>query len=303
MSSSPRRGRGSRSRSVSRSVSRSASRKRHPSSEPVDFELKKHRTDDSESNLTDSDTESPLAGEFKTPLNKPKKAAMASKMSDDDLTRLCDAISAKLKVELKSIISDEIKHQLSPLSTEIAQLKHENQTLKSEYDALLKSVDDLDQYGRRMCLDVSGIPGDYGIVTEDVESKLLTAFNTNPDAPLVCASDIDRCHRKGKFTTGVNRKCIVKFTNSKARDRVYSARKTFGPGVYVMENITRRREHLAYEARRLTRDPDRKLSQTWIAGGQIHAKIVGSDHKWKIRDLDDIERLRAGLTPKPPKEL
>ncbi len=33
------------------------------------------------------------------------------------------------------------------------------------------ALDELDQYGRRMCLEISNIPGDTGITSENVEDK------------------------------------------------------------------------------------------------------------------------------------
>jgi hypothetical protein len=101
--------------------------------------------------------------------------------------------------------------------------------LRAENDALcasLKSnqlqIDELEQYGRRMCLDVTGIQGDTGEVSENVESKLLDKISKvklpNGQKLNITSKDIGRCHRKGKFQDWKgNRKVIVKFTNSKAR--------------------------------------------------------------------------------------
>ena len=62
--------------------------------------------------------------------------------------------------------------------------------------------------------------------------------------------DTDRCHRKGKPKLDKRRKVIVKFTNSKARERAYRARKTLGDGIYVQENlIIFRIKKCHYEAR------------------------------------------------------
>ncbi len=60
-------------------------------------------------------------------------------------------------------------------------------------------------------------------------------------------TDIDKSHRLGKFRpeSSVNRTIIVKFTNSKARDRVLDARKKVG-GIYINEDLSRYRQNIAF---------------------------------------------------------
>ena len=174
-------------------------------------------------------------------------------------------------------------------------LKLENTQLKSELHNSTLQVDELEQYGRRMCLDISGIEGDKGDFTENVETKVLNLFakcklSDGSHLPIT-GSDIDRCHRKGKFK-GHNRKVIIKFTNSKARQSLYIARKQLSSSIYVQENITNFRESLSYEARQLVKA--NKLGKTWVAGCKIHGSYPGETGKFIIKDMATIEAIRDG---------
>jgi hypothetical protein len=86
-----------------------------------------------------------------------------------------------------------------------------------------------------------------------------------------------------------NRKVIVKFTNSKARQSVYSARKRLGDGIFVQENLTPYREYLGYEARKLKRAG--LVTKTWVAGCKIYAQVTGEKTGRQIMNMDDINAI------------
>jgi hypothetical protein len=230
---------------------------------------------------------------------------MAAKFSKDDLRDLANFLAKEFRSvflsELKSetnLTNDEetvqLKHEIQVLREENINLKAENAKLKASLSSSKLELDELEQYGRRMCLDISGIPDDPGTSSENVELKFL---NIAKVAKIELSStDIDRIHRKGKPKEGENRKVIVKFTNSKARDRVYSGRKQLSAGIFVQENLTNFRERLSFEARQLVRE---KLAQkTWIAGCKVYVSCAGeeegSSRKIVIRDLETIQNIREG---------
>ncbi|KAH3846977.1 hypothetical protein DPMN_089287 [Dreissena polymorpha] len=84
-------------------------------------------------------------------------------------------------------------------------------------------------------------------------------------------ADIDRCHRVGSKKDGKQRKVIVKFTNSSARQRLYEARRNLKDGVFIKENLTKFREELAYEARQLVRN--KLLTKSWVAGCKVYGLL------------------------------
>ncbi len=201
-----------------------------------------------------------------------------------------------MKVEINSLIEIET----GKLRREISNLKTENLQLKESLKSTNTALDELDQYGRRMCLEISNIPGDNGSFTENVEEKVL--FLTASKNVDLNASDIDKCHRLGRHhpDSATNRRIIVKFTNSKARQRVYEARRSLGDGTFVQDHLTRLRSQLGFEARKLVRS--KALNKTWVAGSKIYAPSRTTVRNirlplktWKILTLC----MRVGKLPTP----
>ena len=216
---------------------------------------------DSEGEVTDYFDAVESDSEKQSNLTPPQQPSITPpqtmKFSQEDLATLSSKLAPLLIKELKQAFKEEC---LAELRTEIGELIHkQTQPLRDEITRLSNELsktkldhDELAQYGRRMCLDISNLPGDSGSYDEPVENKIL-AFADKAKIPLK-ASDIDRCHRKGKPKLNVNRKIIIKFTNSKARDNVYKAMKSLPDGLFVQDNLTPYRESLGYEARKLKRE-------------------------------------------------
>lgn len=262
--------------------------------------------------LSDNDIEKLsecLSGKLKAPLAKDLKQQLA--------TELKGQIVSEIKTELKSLVDAQLQIATKPLTDQINALQLENKSLKAEIQEihsetntikndnvkLFADLDELDQYGRRMCLDIFNIPGDTGDNSEDVEQRLLSLASTvklDHDQPLdITAADIDKCHRLGVYRvdTPKNRRIIIKFTNSKARQRLWNARKRLGDGIFVAENITRYRENLSYQARELTRGLNPKLARTWVAGGRIYGMMSNTQKKVIIKNTNDIQLIKAGTSP------
>ncbi|KAH3827707.1 hypothetical protein DPMN_129648 [Dreissena polymorpha] len=104
----------------------------------------------------------------------------------------------------------------------------------------------------------------------------------------------------GSKLLGTNRRDIVKFTNSKARQRIFNVRKSFGKGLFVQDSLTPFRSQPSFETRALKRD--HKLTSTWVAGGNIYGLMVlnGHERKVQIKDLDAIDAIRKGVEPSYP---
>lgn len=272
--------------------------KSSPSHPSVQSAIKKHKT---ESDI-DSD------GSFESldvaePANEPISMATCTKFSKEDIKEVADALmkdfKAALIIELKVELKAVIQIETSKLKTEITELKIENKNLKDALKDTNMALDELDQYGRRMCLEVSNVPGDTGSFNEDVEKKVIFLCETNKVD--LSPAEIDKCHRLGRYNPDFdkNRRIIVKFATSKARQRIYDARKSLGDGIYVQEHLTRFRGQLGFEARKLVRT--HQLAKTWVAGCKIYATMnyQGKDVNVHIKDLDDINLIKDGKLPVP----
>lgn len=273
--------------------------KSSPSGQSVQSATKKHRPVLSQQ-VTDCESVDSEGSEDSDELLK-HLSNMPPKFNKEDLKEVADALMCSFRDQLLSEIKDELNTMImvetEKLKSEINDLKKENQTLKVTMKATNASLDDLDQYGRRMCLEIANIPGDTGNPAEDVEQKVLHLTQThNVD---LTSSDIDRCHRLGRYqpSASVNRRIIIRFTNSKARQRIYDCRRSLGDGIFVQEHLTKFRSQLAYEARQLVRA--KTLAKTWIAGSKVFATLIdkGKEIKIQIRDMDDIKAAREGKPP------
>ena len=84
---------------------------------------------------------------------------------------------------------------------------------------LVKKCEDLEQYGRRLCLRILHVDGDDSETSNDVFDKCKELFNNLAlDIPEAC---IDSVHRVGKKTPGKVRPIINRFTTWRHRTMVY----------------------------------------------------------------------------------
>jgi len=182
------------------------------------------------------------------------------------VAELKSVLKAEVITEVQTKIDAELSAVIEPLQAELYHLRQDNAKMRSELLRQELEADELPQYSRRMCLDVSNIAGDEGSPTDDIEGKILR--RCQEVGVELTSNDIDRCHRKGRFRPEFinQRLTIVKFTNSKARQRVYENRRKFGDGIFVQENLTPLRESLSYRCRKLIRDSI--ITNTWVSGAE-----------------------------------
>ena len=118
------------------------------------------------------------------------------------------------------------------------------------------STNNLEQYGRRNNVIISGIPDSVdNNQLEGPVTEILTDININ-----VASNDIEACHRIGKKDSRIgSTKTIIRFVNRKhAKQTLYNKKKlsqvkkkyTFNPNnnpFFISENLTRMNETLAYQ--------------------------------------------------------
>ena len=155
----------------------------------------------------------------------------------------------------------------------------------------------MEQYSRRMCLRISGIPE---AENEEVTKHVLDfAKRVNAN---VGPSDIDRAHRVGRSVSTYDSNerssrrreitCIIKFTNSSARLSLLKGRAKLREdhvtNVFINEDLTPARKSLAYECRRIKRLQTSKVKKTWVYAGYLHI-LDDNGKKVKITCLSDLE--------------
>jgi len=122
---------------------------------------------------------------------------------------------------------EEIKDELKTMQNINKNLKHENAILKQTVASLQKQsaetvveVNNLEQYSRRCCLEIQGIPYTDDENTEEVVVFLVKQLGIN-----ITGSEISVAHRLAPPNdSNKNPAIIVKFLTQKLRDTIYHKR-------------------------------------------------------------------------------
>lgn len=155
--------------------------------------------------------------------------------------------------------------------------------VKSErITALELAVDELEQYGRRTSVRISGlgpfkVGTDFKAVVADVAEAMACVFDP---------SEIDRAHPVGKD----GHQLIVKFTTYTARAKFFESRRKLKDkrsNVFINEDLTGRRHRMLQ--RLLASRKDKKIDNTWTKDGRIFALVKGK--KLLIRNDAEIDNL------------
>ena len=168
-----------------------------------------------------------------------KKLASIEKGNQDYRNNLDSKLNHLLKElefiqESQSVLSDkydtlflsykENKQNLIELKKENQELKVELNLLKDQFNLSETAINDLEQYSRRDCLEINGIPQNTDENTDDIVVAIAKKVGLN-----ITANDISTSHRLGKpgqYGKNVYPNIIVKFTSRKTRDLFYSKKKT-----------------------------------------------------------------------------
>ena len=160
---------------------------------------------------------------------------------------------------------DEIRDELAELKSGLKTVS-DKQTVYDD-ENVGSRLDELDQYGRRNMLRLSGVPESredeptLNVVTNLIKDKLGIE---------ILRSDLDRVHRLGPYDKNAKtaRSIVVKFTHYAPRAAIFASRKKFGDsGIFVNDHLTSIRARLMFVAR-LYKKKDLILN-VWSSEGRI----------------------------------
>lgn len=138
--------------------------------------------------------------------------------------------------------------------------------LEKTVEQLTLKQDDVEQYSRRTSVRISGIPETQ---TEDVAAISMDIFKVLDVSPPV----INRVHRIGPKRTVPDappRPILCQFLSYGDKAEVMKRKKLLKErqrGVYISEDLTRRRASILYQARTLVRQ--KKIRASWSSDGVI----------------------------------
>ena len=201
------------------------------------------------------------------------------------------------------IIRDQVKEAVkTAVDDAVAARDAEIQALKEELSEAKAQINNLEQYSRRLCLDLSGIPE---TTSEDTDRLVIdTAKLAGVE---LTKADIDRSHRVGAVKPGKPRTLLVRFASYSKREALYDARKklrqprTFegssvspavASKVFVTDNLTKENQYILYKARQYRKDG--KLFAAWSDVGKLKVRLRESSSTTVIRCLNDLQKLVEG---------
>ena len=165
-------------------------------------------------------------------------------------------------------------------------VKHRMAVLEESNARLTAEIDTLEQYSRRNCLVMHGVPNDV-----NAEHAVLDLCN-NKLGIAIGPECIDRAHRLGTPDSTVRKDgarpqpIIVKFTSYRARQDVFMAKRRLkGTKVVITENLTRRRIDLLNRAKGL-----QSVNAAWTSDGRIIC-LLGNGRKVTINSEQDLRNI------------
>ena len=149
--------------------------------------------------------------------------AFPEKLGKSDLARLVMDYQKKFDTILNNINSEllDLKNKFTKLESDLEISRNINNKLVEQVTRLERKCWENEQYSRRECIEISGIP--QSIEQIDLERTLLNVFD-KIDAP-VDPQNIEACRRLKSDDNGQSNKVIVKFSKRKDMVRVMNKKK------------------------------------------------------------------------------
>jgi len=219
-------------------------------------------------------------------------------LTSENLLFISNQLATSFRTEMSVMIEDLI-NKLVPsiiqnvhteLQGRLQEVETENNALRLKVSQLENEADRAQQYSRRNCLRVSGVPEVSAENTDTIILNMAAAIGSD-----LTLDEIDRSHRVGapKQNQTAPRDIIVKFISYRARQKMYTKRASLKAKghtrTFINEDLTKNRSSLLYQARQLVKQ--KSLLSAWSSDGTVLAKDNhGRVHV--INSADDITRLR-----------
>ncbi|XP_071955852.1 uncharacterized protein [Antedon mediterranea] len=202
---------------------------------------------------------------------------------------ISDAIIDQVSQNIYSSISMDNE----TIAGDIITLQEQNDRLRKEHRGMVDKIDDLEQYSRRNCLLIHGVPETANENTDTLTLDIITS-RICEDMELI---EIDRTHRLGRKRVLHNNKTrssskprprpiIVKFSTYRARAEVFRNKKLLKNSSYsITENLTPSRMTLLREA-----GAHAAVEAAWSLDGRINC-LLHNKKKIVIRSTSDLRNL------------
>lgn len=158
----------------------------------------------------------------------------------EDMHRATEFASMKYDQMMTNMqaINTQIDKQNTDLNSTKKNLK-EISSLKDSFNKARTEIDDLGQYLRRNCVEISGISPTEETTSDEIVSALANDMGFNLDP-----TDISISHPLPTFNKKASSKIIVKFTRREVRNKFYANRqKVAGKKINNLHNLKTHLQH------------------------------------------------------------
>lgn len=202
---------------------------------------------------------------------------------------------------------DKFTEDFNRQAQELASLKKENTTLRSELDLLKNKVSQLDQLSRASCLEIQCVPEKKSENILNIVKTLGRTINYS-----ITDQDIQYCSRVAKLNPNSPRPraIITKFVSPRIRDCVLSAVADYNKKhsrdrlnthnlgftseekspVFVIENLSPENKQLHAAARKRGKELNYRF--VWVRAGRIYMRKSETSETVFIRNSDMLDNLK-----------
>ena len=224
-----------------------------------------------------------------------------AKMSEqeENLSKFFNNVLNDLRKEIIKQIQNEIKSHRKHLESENQILKHQVSELRRLIISNQNNHEELEQYGRRLCLLIDGVPTKANESSDDVLDSVKSLFKeVKVNIP---ESINDRAHRIGSryLDASSNNYCksiIIRFATFRHRTMFYRDKNKLKRGVRIKLDLTKSRYNLLKRANdRVKEAPSIKicyadincrLKVTFNYANQKYIFFSSFDELWDIVDME-----------------
>ena len=244
-------------------------------------------------------------------------------ITEQELKALISKKFEEIEASMKFINDkyEAVLSRLTKIEKENESLKLENNAIKGQLQTALSKIkdqeiilDELEQYQRRDCVEITGIPTSDDEDTNDIVLNVADLLDVNIEE-----SDISISHRlqaNTKFWTDANGlkhppsppAIIAKFVRRDVKERFYNARnrlkgkstldleclndddRSVGNNIYISESLTSPRKKLYKSCLKVKKDFNFRFISTM--NGRIFLKKARGSRSFEVKCEADLARLR-----------
>ena len=193
---------------------------------------------------------------------------------------------------------DDFSKKITSLEGENTVLKNSVRNIEKSFEKLSMSYNDFEQYGRRECVEIKGIPDAIGEATNELVVKVGQLIGVP-----VKGSDISISHRlPSKSSKAVNCHTIIAtFVRRDVKEKFYRARgqlwnkttKDLGYSInnhiYISESLAEANKNLFHSCLKYKKDNGYKF--IWTLNGKIFIRKYMDCNAIQINRKDDLLKL------------